>query len=141
MRRLIAAGVGVLVAVVTTVLLGTPARAGAFDGDVTNLIPSSSGLTVHIACFGKDCPTNTTCKVHNLPDNTCRRWWLPAGWADDGLQGQNFDTDGFTVAERSFQIRSGLWWINVPAGTFYKIGDGSNATCEYIGGRAICRVY
>jgi hypothetical protein len=116
MRRLPAAGTGVLVALVTAILLGTPARAGAFDGDVTNLIPSSSGLTVHIACFGKNCPTNTTCKVHEDVDHTCHRWWLPAGWADDGLLSKT-----------------------VPAGTFYKISDIQNVTCEYIGGRAICR--
>lgn len=100
MRRTLAAVVTLLAILVATAVSAQPARAGLFEGDVQNLIPASSGLTVHIASF--------------------------------------YDTDGFTVAEASFEVRAGAAAVTLGRGTFFKIEGTASVVCRYIGGRAIC---
>jgi hypothetical protein len=138
-RRTLAAAVAFLAVLVGTAVSAEPARAGLFEGDVQNLIPASSGLTVHIASFfGGEEPANRTCAVHKIGSYPCFRSWLPQGTTDDQIKGNGYDTDGFTVAEASFEVRGGAAVTTVPGGTFFKIEDPISVICRYIGGRAIC---
>jgi hypothetical protein len=116
-----------------------PTTNGAFDGDVTNRLPSN--YTVKIATFT---PPNLPerCSVHGGATYNCRTYWLPSGRADDQINGRNWDTDGFMVEQDYIVERwAGTSQTRVPGFRWTRISSIENATCFLDGGSTpICEV-
>lgn len=121
---------------VSTVVLGAPqAEAGAFDGDVTNRLPSS--YTVKIATFGGG---SERCAVDGGATYNCTTYWLPSGQSDDQIRGRNWDADGVMV-EQSYKVErwggTSSHWVS--GFTWTKFSSVENATCFY-DGAPICEI-
>lgn len=132
-RRVAAFVSAALLGVAAFAVNTTPAHAGAFDGDVTNKLPSS--YTVKIADLGGG---GSSCKTWNAGTFNCTHWWLPTNKADDQIKGSNFDTDAFMVEQQVLVYNFGTA-IRVPAFTWTKIPDGSNVNC-YLSPGPVCTV-
>lgn len=139
LRRATAVLAGAVLALVAGAASAGPAQAGAFDGDVTNRLPSNYSL--HIAELGV---SGATCQVliapNTLQPQRCRHYWLPSGWADDARLGSNFDVDAFTVGTHGYEVYTGgLHWL-IGSGFYFRISDGQNVNCAVESGRPVCRV-
>jgi hypothetical protein len=138
--RLTLARLGIVVMLVAAALAGSlsldqrPAKAGLFDGDLVNNLPSSIGVTV--ARFG----TGGTpfCEVWNAPDHSCTRFGVPSGQTDS-IWGSTFDVDGFAINREYVvhEITTNLTFT-VGAGRWTKIPGLSDVTCELRNNRPWC---